>query len=88
MAVRCGEGMVINPGSTGQPRDWNPMASYAIVDTQTLEVKFHRVPYDVAKLQDRLARRGWDLNAISILCRAKDDQNVGVGNIGMSPDKS
>ncbi len=34
-------------GSVGQPRDGNPAASYAMLDTRKGEVTFFRVPYDV-----------------------------------------
>ncbi len=53
-------------GSVGQPRDGNPAASYAILDTTRSEVTYHRVPYDVetaaakvvaAGLPEALARR-------------------------------
>lgn len=56
-------------GSVGQPRDGNPAASYSIFNTDTSEVTFLRVPYDIetaaarireaglpAPLADRLAR--------------------------------
>lgn len=39
--------VLINPGSVGQPRDGDPRASFAIVDTSERWVKFHRVKYDV-----------------------------------------
>jgi len=78
MVVRSGNGIVINPGSVGQPRDWNPMASYVILNTQTLEFEFRRVSYDVARLQERLARQDWDLYTISILSRTKDNRNVNL----------
>lgn len=43
-------------GSSGQPRDGNPRAAYAIYDQNTLEFEFRRVPYDVgttmAKMRD------------------------------------
>lgn len=34
------------PGSTGQPRDGNPAAAYALFDTAAAEIVFRRVPYD------------------------------------------
>lgn len=34
------------PGSAGQPRDGNPAAAYAMFDTDTHTLTFHRVPYD------------------------------------------
>lgn len=34
-------------GATGQPRDRNPSACYAIYDSQSRELTYFRVPYDV-----------------------------------------
>jgi len=54
------------PGSTGQPRDGNPAACYAMFDIATSNLTFHRVPYDheavaakvlAAGLPERLAAR-------------------------------
>jgi diadenosine tetraphosphatase ApaH/serine/threonine PP2A family protein phosphatase len=54
------------PGSAGQPRDGNPAAAYAMFDTATHTLTFHRVPYDheaaaakvrAAGLPERLAER-------------------------------
>jgi diadenosine tetraphosphatase ApaH/serine/threonine PP2A family protein phosphatase len=39
--------VLINPGSVGQPRDGDPRAAFAIVDTERGIVDFHRVEYDV-----------------------------------------
>jgi diadenosine tetraphosphatase ApaH/serine/threonine PP2A family protein phosphatase len=44
----------INPGSVGQPRDGNNLAAYAIVDTDTDIVMFHRVKYDIEETQKRM----------------------------------
>jgi predicted phosphodiesterase len=53
-------------GAVGQPRDGNPAASYALLDTDRREITYMRVPYDVetaaakiraAGLPDRLAER-------------------------------
>lgn len=49
---------LINPGSVGQPRDRNPDASCAIVDTERMTVQFLRVPYDVKKTQETILRAG------------------------------
>jgi diadenosine tetraphosphatase ApaH/serine/threonine PP2A family protein phosphatase len=57
---------LVIPGSTGQPRDNNPAACYAMFDTQSAELTFHRIPYDhdtaaakvrAAGLPERLAQR-------------------------------
>jgi len=40
------EGIVLNPGSVGQPRDGNHRAAYAVVDLDEMAVAEHRVEYD------------------------------------------
>ena len=45
---------LINPGSVGQPRDRNPMAAFAIYDSDTRTVKFYRVEYDIAEAQRKI----------------------------------
>lgn len=38
----------VNPGSVGQPRNHNPRAQYAILDTETGESQFLSTEYDIA----------------------------------------
>ena len=45
---------LINPGSVGQPRDGDWRAAFAIFDSETRTVSFHRVPYDLKTAQDRI----------------------------------
>lgn len=45
----------INPGSVGQPRNLNPMAQFAVLDSETGEVWMKRVPYDIKKEQKSFA---------------------------------
>ena len=71
MLKPCSEGFVLNPGSVGQPRDCNPMSSYAILDCASGNVEFRRVGYDVAGLQVRLRKLGWDPATIAILSRTQ-----------------
>jgi len=71
MTVRCGAGLLVNPGSVGQPRDWSPLAAYTILDTLTGEVVSRRVAYDTSTLQDRLTAGGWDPAMVSILTRTR-----------------
>lgn len=40
-------GVVLNPGSVGQPRDRNPKAAYAVVNLKTWDVELRRVKYDI-----------------------------------------
>jgi len=46
-----GRRALVNPGSVGQPRDGDPNAAFAIVDTVADTVAWHRVAYDVAGVQ-------------------------------------
>jgi putative phosphoesterase len=45
------EGVVLNPGSVGQPRDGDPRAAYAVLNLDALAVEEHRVEYDVDRVQ-------------------------------------
>jgi len=57
---------LINPGSTGQPRDGDPRAAWLLLDTERATVTYQRVEYDIAgaqaairaaRLPDSLAER-------------------------------
>jgi putative phosphoesterase len=52
------EGIVVNPGSVGQPRDGDPDAAYAVVDLDAREVEEHRVPYDIDRVVDAIDAAG------------------------------
>jgi diadenosine tetraphosphatase ApaH/serine/threonine PP2A family protein phosphatase len=41
----------INAGSVGQPRDEDPRAAYALLDTDSMTLTYRRVQYDVASTQ-------------------------------------
>ncbi|WP_263382540.1 metallophosphoesterase family protein [Granulicella arctica] len=49
---------LINPGSVGQPRDSDWRAAFAIYDSDTQEIIFHRVPYDLTAAQGRILMAG------------------------------
>ncbi|WP_458186419.1 metallophosphoesterase family protein [Haladaptatus sp. NG-WS-4] len=52
------EGIVVNPGSVGQPRDSDPRAAYAILDLAEMTVAEHRVEYDVETVQEAVREAG------------------------------
>jgi putative phosphoesterase len=52
------EGVVMNPGSIGQPRDGDPRAAYAVVDLDSLTVEQHRVDYDIDRVVEAVAAAG------------------------------
>ena len=45
-------------GSVGQPRDGDPAASFVIFDTETREITYCRVPYDVEMAAERIREAG------------------------------
>jgi diadenosine tetraphosphatase ApaH/serine/threonine PP2A family protein phosphatase len=45
-------------GSVGQPRDGNPAAAYAMLDTARRELTYCRVPYDIERAAARIRERG------------------------------
>ncbi len=45
-------------GSVGQPRDGNPQAMYALLDTSAQVLTFHRVHYDHVAAADAIRRAG------------------------------
>ena len=47
MERRVKDKIFLNPGSVGQPRDGNPMSSYMIFDTESGDVTFKRVAYNI-----------------------------------------
>ena len=49
---------LVNPGSIGQPRDGNPLASYAVFDSGTRTVTISRVPYPVRRAQQKILDAG------------------------------
>jgi diadenosine tetraphosphatase ApaH/serine/threonine PP2A family protein phosphatase len=53
-ATRC----LLNPGSVGQPRDGDPRAAYALLDTDAGTATFLRVAYRVDEAQRRIRARG------------------------------
>ena len=58
LAMKAGGRYLINAGSVGQPRDGDVRASFGVVDTDTRQVEFRRVPYPVEAAQDRIRQAG------------------------------
>jgi diadenosine tetraphosphatase ApaH/serine/threonine PP2A family protein phosphatase len=58
LQLRHGSKYLVNPGSVGQPRDGDPRAAYAIVDTTQRLVDLLRVTYPVERAQAKVIRAG------------------------------
>lgn len=52
------EGIVMNPGSVGQPRDGDPRAAYAVLDLDAMHVDERRVPYDIDAVREAIREAG------------------------------
>ena len=52
------ERLIINCGSVGQPRDGDPRASYAVLDTGESTIHHYRIEYDIALTQQRMREAG------------------------------
>ena len=49
---------IVNVGSVGQPRDNNPLASFATFDPDTHQVEIHRHSYDIEKSAKKILEAG------------------------------
>lgn len=49
---------LIGVGAVGQPRDKDPRASVVLVDSETLDLRLMRVPYDISETQRRIRQAG------------------------------
>jgi predicted phosphodiesterase len=56
--LRPGVRYLINPGSVGQPRDGNPLTSFAFFDSESGVVTFHRLGYQVSRTQRKILAAG------------------------------
>jgi len=52
---------LVIPGATGQPRDGNPAACYAIFEPDSATLTYHRVPYDIATASAKIRAAGLPL---------------------------
>jgi diadenosine tetraphosphatase ApaH/serine/threonine PP2A family protein phosphatase len=58
LPVRKGWKYLVNPGSVGQPRDGDPRAAYAIVDTEQSYVDLFRLTYPIEEAQAKVIKAG------------------------------
>jgi putative phosphoesterase len=50
--------MFLNPGSVGRPIDWDPRASYAVLDTADMKAELRRVEYDYDATAEAMRAKG------------------------------
>ncbi len=56
--VKAGSKYLFNIGSIGQPRNRDPRASFAVLDTDNRLVTRYRLPYDIGGAQNRIVDAG------------------------------
>lgn len=49
---------LLNPGSVGQPRDGDPRAAWAELDTEGFGIRFHRVEYPIEEAAEAIREAG------------------------------
>ena len=73
--LRIPQGMILNPGSVGQPRDGDLRASWATLNLPDQSVQFHRTEYDRETALRELQKINWPSIAMRGLSRRKSDLN-------------
>ena len=58
LILRDGLKYLLNPGSVGQPRDGDPRAAYAIVDSDRRQVELFRLGYPIGEAQAKILGAG------------------------------
>lgn len=56
--VQVGFKYLFNVGSIGQPRNHDPRASFAVLDTEERTITRYRLPYDIASQQNKIIDAG------------------------------
>lgn len=62
-------GLLLNPGSVGQPRDGNPKPAWILLDASDLTASLIRVEYDRDKVARELRARAWHERAVQALSK-------------------
>ena len=68
-------GIIVNPGSIGQPRDGILESSLCIINTDDSDVKFYRVPYLINEAIHELENMNWYPRAIKSLQKISQQKN-------------
>jgi putative phosphoesterase len=65
MQRKIGKTLIVNPGSVGQPRNYQPGAHWAIFDTATRNLEFHQELYDSTMLRRECRQHNPELPYLS-----------------------
>lgn len=58
MALTFRSGLLMNPGSVGQPRDRDPRAAWGVLDLSRRRFEVRRVPYDIDGVATEIRKAG------------------------------
>jgi diadenosine tetraphosphatase ApaH/serine/threonine PP2A family protein phosphatase len=58
LALDSSHRYLLNPGSVGQPRDNDWRAAFALFDLSSMQLEWHRIPYNVELAQRRIREAG------------------------------
>jgi predicted phosphodiesterase len=58
LAIEKGKQYIVNVGSVGQPRDYNPDAVYCIYDTDEKKVQIKRIKYNIETARKKIIHAG------------------------------
>lgn len=58
MSLAFRSGLLVNPGSVGQPRDGDPRAAWGLLDTTARLFELRRVAYDIGRVVHEIHRAG------------------------------
>lgn len=70
MIKNVGDKIVLNPGSCGQPRDYN-LLSYIIWDTESNNFTNHRLEWDIKEFEEEAMKRGVEDDLFEVFKRVK-----------------
>lgn len=71
MLKKVGKMTIINPGSVGQPRDYDRRLSCATLDTKSRKIEIIRLKYDVEKTLRKIKQSGFDPALGKVLTRKR-----------------
>lgn len=60
-------GIIINPGSVGQPRDGKIDPAWILIDEETMDINLMRFNYNINEIVEKLHKMDWDQRAIKAL---------------------
>jgi putative phosphoesterase len=68
--------MFLNPGSVGRPIDWDPRASYAVLDTGDMTTELRRVEYDYDATAEAMRAKGFPEGTINMIIEGRPSSDL------------